>query len=68
MGDILYHIIVIFLVLNAIFWGLGAHTQHCHVASMMGVKECPSHGLHVGFGVVCFLVAVVISQRNFLFS
>lgn len=68
MEDILYDILVIFLVLNAIFWSLGAHSQHCHVASLMGFKDCPSHSLHISFGVLSFLLAVVISQRKFFFS
>ena len=67
MEEFLYDIVVIFLVLNALFWALGTHSQHCHVASMMGVKDCPSHYLHITFGVVSFLIAVVISQRKYFF-
>lgn len=56
-------IIVAFLLVNAIFWGLFPHSIHCKFASIF-MSYCPPHYAHVSFGVVCFLAAVVISQSK----
>lgn len=64
---LLYNLLTLFLVINALFWGLWPHGAHCRLASFFGIQECPSHWLHIGFGVVCFLVAVVVAQRHMFF-
>jgi hypothetical protein len=66
--EIIYTIIVLILVLNAIFWSLFTHEQHCKVASMFGLTQCPPHWLHLSFGLVFFILAIVIQQRNYLFN
>lgn len=55
-------LVLAFLVLNAIFWGLYPHSAHCNVAAALGVTNCPSHWLHIATGVVFFLLAVVVAQ------
>ncbi len=59
----LQNIIVGFLVLNALFWGLASHKQHCVLASKLGVKKCPPHWIHVYvMGLGSFFLALLISQ------
>jgi hypothetical protein len=65
--DYIYTTIVIILVLNAIFWSLFTHEQHCKLASMFGLTHCPPHWLHISFGLVFFILAIVIQQRNYIF-
>jgi len=66
--EILYNIIVIFLVINALFWSLCTHHNHCMIAEMFRIKHCPPHWLHISFGIVFFILAVVIQQRNYIFN
>lgn len=54
-------LLVILFVLNALFWGLASHAQHCKVASAIGVT-CISHMYHITFGALCFLVAIYIQH------
>ena len=63
----LYNLLVLFLIVNALFWGLFPHSIHCRLASYIGVQDCPSHWVHIGLGVVCFLAAVVVAQRHMFF-
>jgi hypothetical protein len=60
-------LLVVFLVLNALFWGLASHSQHCSVASALGVSACPPHWLHLLTGVVSFIAAVVLQHKTYLF-
>lgn len=55
-------LVLAFLVLNAILWGLYPHSVHCNIASAFGVTNCPSHWVHISTGVVFFLLAVVVAQ------
>lgn len=66
--DYIYTAIVVILVLNAIFWSLFTHEQHCKLASMFGLTKCPPHWLHISFGLVFFILAIVIQQRNYIFN
>ena len=63
-----HNLAVIFLIINAIFWGLFPHSTHCKLVGAMGVAKCPTHVMHVGFGIACFLGAVWIEQGNFFDS
>ena len=55
--------IIVFLVLNALFWGLATHKQHCSLASNFGVKSCPPHYVHVYvMGLGSFLLALYLRQ------
>lgn len=57
------NLLVLFFLVNAIFWGLASHKQHCKVASMMGVKKCPPHWIHVYvMGLGSFLVTLYLVQ------
>jgi hypothetical protein len=60
-------ILVAFLAINALFWGLFSHSDHCQAAALF-TNSCAPHYVHVSFGVVCFLAAVVISQRKMFFK
>lgn len=55
-------IVVAFFAVNALFWGLFPHREHCRLAAAFGIKKCPSHWLHIGIGIISFLIAVVIAQ------
>ena len=58
-------LVVLFLVGNAIFWGLATHTQHCGFAAMFGIKECPPHWVHVYvMGLGSFLLALYLRQGS----
>jgi len=54
----------LFLV-NALFWGLGNHRQHCDLAKRVGVK-CVSHNYHMMMGVVFFLATMTLVHRHHL--
>lgn len=56
-------LLIVFLIVNALFWGLYPHNIHCRVASMF-MNSCAPHYVHVAFGVVCFLAAVSIAQKK----
>lgn len=55
-------LVVVFLSINALFWGLFPHHVHCRFAASLGVTKCPSHWIHITMGVGCFLVAVLVAQ------
>lgn len=61
-------LLVIFLAVNALFWGLWPHSSHCSVAAMMGMTTCVPHAIHVTLGVAFFVVAVLVAQWNALFA
>lgn len=59
----LKNILVLFFLVNALFWGLASHKSHCKVAKMFGMNNCPPHWIHVYvMGLGSFLVALVLSQ------
>jgi hypothetical protein len=62
------NIVVIFFVLNALFWGLASHSQHCSLASMLGVVNCPPHSIHLLMGLISFIIAIYIQQRKYINS
>lgn len=61
------NLFVIFFVINALFWGLATHGQHCRAAAQMGFTNCPSHTVHLIMGLVSYLIAVGIAQKDYLF-
>ena len=63
----LKNILVAFLAVNALFWGLFPHSTHCAVASVF-TNSCHPHSTHVSIGVICFMLAVVISQSKMFFK
>lgn len=58
---------VAFFALNAIFWGLFDHATHCNVARRFGIRTCPPHMLHIIFGMMFFVLAVVTAQWRYIF-
>jgi len=66
--ELLYNIIVIILIVNAIFWSLFKHNDHCNFVKLFGINKCTSHWIHITFGIICFIIAILIKQRNFLFK
>jgi hypothetical protein len=66
MNQLLQNILIFFFAVNAIFWGLMPHSIHCSLVSNL-LPECPSHNIHIGFGIFSFLVATIIAQyKHFL--
>ena len=59
-------IVVLFFLLNALFWGLASHSQHCSLAAAIGVINCPPHYIHMLMGVISFVIAVYIQQRDYI--
>ena len=57
-----------FLLINAVFWGLGSHRTHCSVAAAMGVSNCPPHWVHLILGAASFVGAIAVSQWKYLKS
>ncbi len=64
----LFILLTSIFVILAIFWGLFPHSVHCSVMSNFGIKECPSHIVHVTLGVIFFIVAIFTRQGNFFKS
>jgi len=59
-------LIALFFVLNALFWGLASHSQHCALVSSVGISNCPPHYIHLLMGLVSFIVAVYIQQKRYV--
>ena len=62
-------ILLAFLITNALFWGLFPHSAHCKVLSdlnnLLGISmNCPDHSVHIIMGIVFFLIAVYVSQKD----
>lgn len=66
--SMLSDIFLLFLVVNAIFWGLAPHSSHCNFLSMLAPKmKCPPHWVHLLMGVGFFLGAIALAQEKYLF-
>ena len=68
MKGVLWIILLIFFIMNAIFWGLYSHETHCNFISYInevvgGTISCPSHKIHLLWGFVCYSISVYISQN-----
>lgn len=60
-------IFVVFLLLNALFWGLFKHVTHCKFASYFGINNCPEHWIHVFvMGLGSFILALLIQHHYIL--
>jgi hypothetical protein len=64
--SILRLIAVVFLALNALFWGLFPHSSHCALAKTFGVVKCPPHAFRArcGDGAVAALAALDFLRRG----
>ena len=59
--------LVAFLAINAVFWGLFSHSDHCAVASLI-TSSCLPHTVHVTIGLLCFASAVLIAHPKMFFK
>jgi hypothetical protein len=66
----LRELLVIFFLLNAVFWGLFPHTTHCKfVSQLFGSSiKCPPHIVHLSFGVISFLLAILFAQQEYIMN
>ena len=56
-------LLTLFFIINALFWGLAAHKQHCYLASLFGMNKCPPHWIHVYvMGLGSFIIALYLKQ------
>ena len=63
--NVLKKVFILFLVINALFWGLFPHSKHCQVASMLGFVKCPPHWIHVYvMGLGSFVLALYLEQGD----
>ena len=61
----LKNLFVLFFLLNALFWGMASHKQHCKVASVFGMKKCPPHWIHVYvIGLGSFIASLYLVQGS----
>ena len=56
------NLFTLFLLVNAVFWGLFPHRTHCRLLSRLGTSTCPPHLLHIITGIISFIGAVVVRQ------
>ena len=59
------NLLIVFLTINALFWGLADHGSHCSLASAMGISNCPSHTVHLIMGLLFFIAAIYVAQNLF---
>jgi hypothetical protein len=66
----LRELLVIFFLLNAIFWGLMPHSTHCRVVSQLFGRnmKCPPHIVHLSFGIISFLLAILFAQQEYVMN
>lgn len=60
-----------FLIINALFWGLFPHSAHCQlvdqVSKLVNMKiECPEHKIHLLIGLVFYAASVYVAQKDSL--
>ena len=60
-------ILILFFLLNAIFWGLFPHEKHCALVNTF-TTNCPPHYIHLLMGVLSFIVAVYLSHKSYVDS
>ena len=59
-------LLIAFLLVNALFWGLGAHTQHCALVNALGMGvNCPPHYVHLMMGLAFFAATVYVQQKPY---
>jgi len=62
-------ILVAFLLVNALFWGLANHSQHCALADAVGMgADCPPHYIHLMMGLAFFCATVYVQQKPYFDS
>ena len=59
-------ILVAFLLVNALFWGLANHSQHCALADAVGMgADCPPHYIHLMMGLAFFCATIYVQQKSY---
>jgi hypothetical protein len=59
--------LLVFLALNALFWGLFPHAYHCALVTTLAPGiTCPAHWIHLTMGLVSYLAAIYVSQRDYI--
>jgi hypothetical protein len=58
-----------FLIINALFWGLFPHSAHCQLvdqfSKLVNMKvECPEHKIHLLMGLVFYVASVYVAQKD----
>ena len=66
----IFNFLIVFLVINSIFWGLFSHNSHCNLAKLLGIPNnlCPPHWSHILFALICFIIAIILSQRKYILA
>lgn len=59
-------LLIAFLILNSLFWGLMPHSIHCELVGRFTSAKCPPHIVHLTMGLVCFVLAVIVAQSDYL--
>lgn len=59
-------LLILFFLLNAIFWGLFPHSSHCRFISQFTDMKCPPHFIHISMGIASFLLAIFLSQQEYI--
>lgn len=59
-------LLIVFFLLNAVFWALLPHQTHCQFVSQFTDMKCPPHFVHISLGIVFFLLAIFLSQQTYL--
>ena len=62
-------VLLTFLIVNALFWGLFPHKAHCQVvdevSKLIKMKiECPEHKVHLLIGLISYVAAVYVAQKD----
>ena len=59
------NVLIGFFLINALFWSLASHQQHCDLVSNFKIKDCPPHWVHVWIlGLGSFIIAVYLLQGD----
>tara|TARA_B100000902_G_C26462344_1_gene506068 strand:+ start:92 stop:316 length:225 start_codon:yes stop_codon:yes gene_type:complete len=69
MDNFKENLILGFLILNALFWGLFPHSSHCKVMdainNFIGMDiKCPSHKVHLLMGFIFYALSVYYTQKE----
>jgi hypothetical protein len=57
-------LLVLFFVINALFWGLMPHSIHCQFVSKFTNSKCPPHFVHLLIGLLSFIIAILLAQEQ----
>ena len=62
-------VLLTFLIVNAVIWGLFSHKAHCQVvdevSKLIKMKiECPEHKVHLLIGLISYVAAVYVAQKD----